>query len=56
MDSHIHKNISKEEFVTAVKFVLNSFFPFNNKFYKQVFGIPMGSSLFPIIADLVMQD
>ena len=50
-------NIPKEEFVVAVKFVLNStFFIFNNKFYKQVFGILMGSPLSPIIADIVMQD
>ena len=29
---------------------------FNNKFYKQIFGIPMGSPLSPILADIVMQD
>jgi len=48
-------NISKEEFVTTVKFILNSiFFTFNNKFYKQIFGTLMGSPLSPIIADIVM--
>jgi hypothetical protein len=40
-----------------VKLVLNStFFSFNNSYYKQKFGTPMGSPLSPIIADLVMQD
>jgi len=48
-------NISKEEFVTTVKFILNSiFFTFNNKFYKQIFSTLMGSPLSPIIADIVM--
>jgi len=38
------------------KFVLHStFFLFNNKYYKQTFRAPMGSPLFPIIADLVLQ-
>jgi len=51
----IKTNISKEEFVTTVKFVLNSiFFTFNNKFYKQIFGTLMDSPLSPIIADIVM--
>ena len=39
------------------KIQLNStFLMFNNKFYKQIFGIPMGSPLSPILADIVMQD
>jgi len=29
---------------------------FNDKFYRQTFGLPMGSPLSPILADLVMQD
>ncbi len=32
----------------------NTFFTFNNHFYKQIFGLPMGSPLAPICADLVM--
>ena len=48
-------SISKNEFIIAVRFILDStFFAFNNRNYKQVFGTPMGSSL--IIADIVMQD
>jgi hypothetical protein len=34
----------------------STYFRFDNKFYKQKFGTPMGSPLSPIIADLVMQD
>jgi len=41
----------------AIKFVLSSiYFTFMNKIYKQIFGIPMGSPLSPIVADLVMRD
>jgi len=41
----------------AVQFVLDStYFTFDNIIYKQNFGAPMGSPLFPIIADVVMQD
>ena len=50
-------NILKNEFIIAVGFILDStFFAFNNRTFKQVFGTPMGSSLSPIIADIVMQD
>jgi len=39
------------------KIRINSiFFTFNNICYKQIHGTPMGSPLFPIIADLVLQD
>ncbi|XP_018406344.1 PREDICTED: uncharacterized protein LOC108782548 [Cyphomyrmex costatus] len=49
--------ITKEEFLIAVNLVLNStFFSFDGCFYRQNFGIPMGSPLSPIIADLVTRD
>jgi len=49
--------ISKNEFLSAVRFVLTStYFFFNKIIYKQTHGTPMGSPLSPIIADLVMQD
>jgi len=49
--------ISKNEFLSAIKFVLTStYFTFNNKIYKQTFGTPMGSPLSPVIADAVMRD
>ncbi|KYQ59837.1 hypothetical protein ALC60_01222, partial [Trachymyrmex zeteki] len=56
--SNIQNNIKlpKTEFVKAVSLVLNSmFFSFNNKIYKQSYGVPMGSPLSPLAADLVMQ-
>lgn len=37
--------------------VLNfTYFTFNNKTYKQIFGTLMGSPLSPILADIVMQE
>jgi len=37
--------------------VLNStFFKFNNKIYKQIYGTPMGSPLSLIIAEIVLRD
>lgn len=39
------------EFLTAIQFVLDStYFKFNDIFYKQTFGMPMGSLLSPIIS------
>ena len=50
-------SIPKKSFINAVEFILNStFFKFNNKFYNQVSGTLMGSSISPIIADIVMVD
>lgn len=49
--------VSYNEFLIALRLIFYSnFFKFNNKIYKQIFGTPMGSSLFPILADIVMQD
>ncbi|XP_071577702.1 uncharacterized protein [Temnothorax nylanderi] len=49
--------ITKSEFFIAVKLILNStFFVFNGKIYQQTFGVPMGSPLSPIAADIVLQD
>jgi len=51
-----HFIIPKEEFFNAINLILYStFFTFNNKFYKQTYGAPMGSPLSPIIADLFLQ-
>jgi len=51
-----HTSIPKTEFITTTKFVLEStFFQFDQKYYKQTFGVPMGSPLSPVVADLVMQ-
>jgi len=56
-DGHTSNALPKNEFLTAVRFVLSStYFTFNNIIYKQTYGTPMGSPLSPIIADIVMQD
>ena len=34
----------------------NTYFQFNNKFYKQSFGTPMGSPISGLFVDLVMDD
>ena len=55
----IEKNTSIpfQEFKIAISIILNStFFKFNDEFYEQIFGLPMGSPLSPILADLVIQD
>jgi len=57
--THISKgcSIPKEEFLKALKLIIDStYFSFNDKFYRQKFGTPMGSPLSPIIADVVLQD
>jgi len=52
----LHTNLPQQEFVLAIKFVLEStFFLFNNRIYKQTFGAPMGSPLSPVVADLILQ-
>lgn len=49
--------IPLNEFLIATNLILNStYFSFNNVYYKQIFGTPMGSPLSPIVADLVLQD
>jgi len=53
----VNTKIPKEEFLLAIKLILNStFFSFNKIIYKQIFGTPMGSPLSLIILDLVLQD
>jgi len=49
--------IPKKEFICGIKLVLNStYFTFEKRIFKQIFGTPMGSPLSPVIADLVMRD
>jgi len=51
-----HINISKQELLDAIRFILNStYFKFNNKIYRQSHGAPMGSPLSPIVADFALQ-
>jgi len=45
------------ELLQAIDLVLSSTsFLFNGKYYKQIFGSPMGSPLSLILADVVMED
>ena len=56
--SEIENNtaIEKDSFLKAVRLVLEStFFVSQEKFYQQTFGVPMGSPLSPVIANVVME-
>ena len=51
-----HTKIDRDDFLRAVKFVLESnIFLFNGVYYKQVFGTAMGSPISPVIANIVME-
>jgi len=53
----VNTKIPKEEFLIAIKLILNStFFSFKKIIYKQILGTPMDFPLSPIISDLVLQD
>jgi len=55
----IQKNtkLSLSQFIYAIDLVLCSTgFVFNDRYYEQIYGSPMGSPLSPILADLVMDD
>jgi predicted GIY-YIG superfamily endonuclease len=67
IDIVIHRLDQSEKFIetsftkTDIKQILslclkNSYFTFNDKFYKQKKGLPMGNSLSPLLADLYMDD
>ena len=50
-------NLPQKEFLKGLEILLNSlFFQFDNKYYQQISGLPMGLSLSPILADIVIQD
>lgn len=55
--SHL-TNIPKDIFLKLLKFCLvdNNYFLYNDKFYRQVSGAPMGGPLSPIVADILMED
>lgn len=49
--------LSLTQFLYAIEFVLiSTCFVFNEQYYEQIFGSPMGSPLSPILADMVMND
>ena len=52
-----HTKLDKKELLKGLDFIMNSTkFIFNVKFYKQKFGIPIGSVISPILAEIVMED
>ena len=54
---HNRCKIPFNEIITCTKFLFsNTFFSFNNNFYRQIDGTPMGSPISPLFADIVMDD
>ena len=57
---HLIRNkckLSIETIRHIIKFLFsNTYFSFNNIYYKQIFGSPMGSPVSPLFADIVMED
>ena len=54
-DNENPPNIPKHDFCNILNVVTNeSFFMFNNKYYKQVDGVAMGSPLSPVLANFFM--
>ena len=48
--------IPKESFISLIKLcVNNNEFQFNNSFYRQKFGVAMGSPLSPVLVNLFME-
>ena len=51
----IHTKLSRDSFLALINFIFkNTYFSFNGKFYKQIFGTPMGSPISPILAQIVL--
>ena len=51
-----HTKIPKKDFLKILQFCLtdNNYFRYENTFYNQTFGMPMGNPLSPTIADIVL--
>ena len=50
-------NLLLQEFQKGIEFLMkNTFFQFDNEYYHQIFGTPMGSPISPMLADLLLQD
>ena len=48
--------LTKDEFLEGIQFLLNStYFRFNNKYYKQILGAPIGFCTSPWFGELVME-
>lgn len=51
-----HTNIKKNAFIKLLNNCIDaSMFMFEGSYYKQLFGMPMGSPLSPVLGDLVME-
>lgn len=51
-----HSTLDKRAFIKGVQICLNSTcFEFEGSFYKQIFGIAMGSPISPVVANLVLE-
>lgn len=52
-----HTNLPKNEFYDAMKMCLtSSYFSYNEKFYEQTYGLPMGAPLSACVANIVLED
>ena len=52
----LRKFLTKRQFIDGIKFFLDStYIQFNNKYYKQVSGSPMGFCTSPWLADITME-
>ena len=50
-----HTKIPLQDFLCLIDFIFDTvFFIFDNEYYKQIFGTPMGASVSPILAQYVM--
>lgn len=50
-------NISLDDLLESCQFLFDSiYFKFNNNYYQQIYGTPMGSSISGLFADIVMDD
>ena len=53
----LRTRLSKKEFLKGIDFIMNStYFKFSGKFYKQMFGTPIGSVISLVLAEMVMVD
>lgn len=52
----VHTKLPKKQFLDGIKLIFEySHFSFDNQFYKQTFGTPMGAPLSCVLADLIME-
>lgn len=57
IDISKNTNLDFDTFLNVIKFVINElYFRFNEKFYKQISGLPMGLPLSAPLANLVMEE